>query len=260
MRGGAATFHFMSNIESWHHNSVGRRGERWLPLSNILRRSSNHHATDHRQRILAFLAMAEGWPARYGSDYFLSTEEVYIRFVKHMIMDDSHLQILSDSCHPNDRTLPTWVPDLRCWRRTIPFSERRGDFPLEHNVNAGNPAEMVIGDSNPLQLHLQGTEIDIVESLIDLSPLNPILAFAHSGNLLGKWRLVFKAEAGTTAFIRTITADYLPFSDRDYQQVRVWYPILADLMKMKWSDLASSQAEADALHFPPDMFLPKARR
>ncbi|KAH7369985.1 hypothetical protein BKA65DRAFT_487486, partial [Rhexocercosporidium sp. MPI-PUGE-AT-0058] len=27
-------------------------------------------------------------------------------------------------------------------------------------------------------------------------------------------------------------------------------------MTMRWSDLASSPAEADALHFPPDMFLP----
>jgi Heterokaryon incompatibility protein (HET) len=300
VRGGAANFLFSTYLESRFGGSEDEGKGRWrlrfsnifrkshakgdhgqdkrrLRLSNILRRSHNHLATDPRDQIFAFLAMADGWRVdeRHEPDYTLSTEEVYTRFARLIILDDGHLQILSDAQFKDaHKSIPSWVPDWRIPTGTKPFSERRHNFPLEYRVNKGFMPQQVIFDGlDPRKLHLRGAEIDVVESVKDLSPLQPAIDFYHSPGLVGQWRIVlssfrefflrefpsfgsysYTSEDGTTAFIRTITADHLPFYERDNSQVKEWYPVLYDLMDMGWREaLSSSAVEAEELHLPPDI-------
>lgn len=233
---------FSTYLASRYDDDQGTKKER---QSNILHRSRNHKATDPRDRVFAFLAMVNSWrlDGKHDPDYTLSTEEVYTRFARLIIVDDGHLQIPSDQSWKGETpSTPSWVPDWRYKPLTMPFSECHYNFPLEYSVNNGFNSEQIVSDgSDPLKLHLRGAEIDIVSSVTNLTPI--ISEIEANPNLFGRWRLVlstfrqfflkqfpsygsyhFTSEPGTTAFIRTLAADHLPYSEWDNIQVKEMLP------------------------------------
>jgi hypothetical protein len=93
----------------------------------------------------------------------------------------------------------------------------------------------------------------------DLTPL--ISEVDADPSLFGRWRLVlssfrqfflkefpsfgtyaFTSEPGPTAFIRTLAADHLPYSERDNTQVKEWFPVHTDIMNMSWREALASSA------------------
>jgi hypothetical protein len=145
-----------------------------LRLSNLMRATYAHLATDKRDLIFGLLAMvAPRDGITFTSDYDADVEEVYTRYARLMIHDDGHLQILSDARN-RDRSLPlpSWVPDWREKHKLNPLAERIRSFHLKYNLNKGfDPPEIIISVSNPQKLHLHGVRLGTIQRHCSLDDL-----------------------------------------------------------------------------------------
>jgi hypothetical protein len=233
--------------------------ERVIRLSNLVRSTYRHFASDPRDKIFALIAMVESRNGvQFVPDYSLSVEEVYIQYARLMIQDDGHLQILSDvDRRDSDLSLPSWVPDWRQTRRGVPFAERTRDYAQKYHLHGQFNPQIVIGQNSDLRkLQLRGA---CVGKIIRLWPLRDFMDEVDPEVVLaGRWQsalrrykfffeilsqLVFNfpkiyahsGESCYSAFVKTLAADDLPNSHRgsesDSKQLFPWY---YDMSTLTW--------------------------
>ncbi|KAL5321352.1 hypothetical protein ACEPPN_009308 [Leptodophora sp. 'Broadleaf-Isolate-01'] len=145
-----------------------------LRLSNLLRSTYTHLATDPRDKIFGLLAMVKPRDGlNFPIDYSANVDEVFIRFSRLMIQDDGHLQILSDT-QQNDRrpSIPSWVPDWDKKSQVNQLAERIRNYQQRYDINKGIlPPKVETSDSDTRKLHLRGAKICTIKSLCPLDGL-----------------------------------------------------------------------------------------
>lgn len=154
--------------ESNHHSR--------LRLSNLLRSTYTHLATDPRDKIYGLLAMIQsraGVDFQKEVDYTASVEKVYTCYSRLMIQDDGHLQILSDTQNKDRRPLlPSWVPDWEKGNKINPLAERIRSFQQRYNLNKGlDQLQIITSNSDDQKLHLRGVRIGSIQKICVLNDL-----------------------------------------------------------------------------------------
>ena len=84
-----------------------------LRLSNLMRSTYTHKASNDKDHIFGLLAMVDPRDGITFTSHDGPIEEVYTQYAKLMIQDDGLLQILSDAQNRDSGILlPSWVPDV----------------------------------------------------------------------------------------------------------------------------------------------------
>jgi hypothetical protein len=229
-------------------------------LSTLLRSTFRHKVTDDRDRVYGMLAMVDlADDARFRPDYRQSVKEAYTLVAKWLILDDGHLQILSDAQGlEHDPALPSWVPDWRGKMTVHRLAERTRDFERTFRVNGRfEPARILLPGDEPNKIKLRGMRLGkIVNAQCGTADL--VRGMHHSMIQLSSWRSFVAAprkmcdlfrklgalpvpgtyaptgEPAMEACIRTLAADELPCSPRMRRDVHEYYPAYADYSALSW--------------------------
>ncbi|KAH8815982.1 heterokaryon incompatibility protein-domain-containing protein [Xylogone sp. PMI_703] len=243
-----------------------RPEEQTIRLSNLVRSTRTHMASDPRDKLFGLLAMVEPRNGvEYVADYNMTVEEAYIRFARLMLQDDGHLQILSDAsgATSNNSTFPSWVP---YWTKVVAqqkFEERIRNFPLKYNLHKGFQTQLSIPEgTDPRRLQLNGSFIDRIAEFVQLEPLVDQIDRANGfpetyKSLLTSPKafldqLDFLPETYSrteetllSAAIRTLAADDLPTSTRGTEStIKESFPWYHDLRNATWEEAIFPEASS----------------
>lgn len=144
------------------YDEADGKGETYLQVLRTISRSSRL-STDSRDMIYGLLALPkDAKELGIQPDYKKEVEQVYTEFAQAVIRS-GNLEILRDVRYPNPRTLPSWVPDWRCFNTSSFYERDIYDSPLF--AAAGGTLPSVFATHDEKELAVEGFLVDDVEEI-----------------------------------------------------------------------------------------------
>ncbi|KAG4436581.1 hypothetical protein IFR05_007935 [Cadophora sp. M221] len=152
-------------------------------LSRLLYRTEELDATDPRDKIFSFLALADFEnPSLFQPSYQESVQNIYIRFTRAIIKEENCLLLLA-ICERYGLfyDLPSWVPDWSGMTSTKVIGRESQSHSAAHNYNFNRTYDINKGSREDLgavevdtsaSLQLRGTLVDEVVEVHDLAKLH----------------------------------------------------------------------------------------
>ena len=231
-------------VEKVFNEEFGMTGIRFhrrpLRLLSILSNFRDLEATDPRDKIFAFLNLAED-DLGLAPNYYADAREVFTQAAKAMIRKRLALARLSVLSHVQDASdtriqgLPSWVPDFSARLGRTPFDEGGDDDRFRAGVGEDMREDMmedtiVCITETTLSRTVNAIKVDDVIASTDLDgdpvvqilklalkspadyPIKPMAWWMDNGNRILRFRAVTRVEA----LWRTLIADNLTEMDDDY--------------------------------------------
>ncbi|KAH6706417.1 heterokaryon incompatibility protein-domain-containing protein [Leptodontidium sp. MPI-SDFR-AT-0119] len=216
-------------VENVFNEELGMQGIRFhrrpLRLLSILSNFRDLEATDPRDKILAFLNLAED-DLGLAPDYYANARDVFTEAAKAMIrkrLGLARLPVLIQG-------LPSWVPDFSARLGQTPFDQGGDDDRFRAGVDEHMMEDINVCINQDDTLTVNAIKVENVIASTDLDqdpviqilklalkspadyPINPMTWWVDNGNRILRFRAVTRVEA----LWCTLIADNLTEADYDY--------------------------------------------
>ena len=229
-------------VEEVFNEELGMTGIRFhrrpLRLLSILSNFRDLEATDPRDKIFAFLSLAED-DLGLAPDYYADARDVFTQATKAMIQKRLALARLSVLSHVQDASdtriqgLPSWVPDFSARLGRTPFDQGGDDDRFCAGVDEDMMEDIIVCINRDDTLTVNAIKVEDVIASTDLDedsvvqilklalkspadyPIKPMAWCVDNGNRILRFRAVTRVEA----LWRTLIADNLTERDYDYSSL-----------------------------------------